>query len=72
MRAVDDAAQRHQPSHADATALVGPTLKPAAVTHQITDLAAGALGGVASYLADQIGEFLSPTTAAAVCRLRRP
>ena len=30
-------------------------------THQISDLAAGAIGGVASYLADQLGELFAPT-----------
>lgn len=31
-------------------------------THQLADLAAGAIGSVASYLADQLGELLAPTT----------
>ena len=30
-------------------------------THQVTDLAAGAIGSVASYLADQLGELFAPT-----------
>jgi hypothetical protein len=30
-------------------------------THQIADLAAGAIGSLASYLADQLGELFAPT-----------
>ncbi|MEQ1615660.1 MAG: relaxase/mobilization nuclease domain-containing protein [Hyphomicrobiaceae bacterium] len=32
-----------------------------AVTHQLTDLAAGSIGKVADYLADQLGELFAPT-----------
>ena len=32
-----------------------------AVTHQLTDLAAGSIGAVADYLADQLGELFAPT-----------
>ena len=32
-----------------------------AVTHQMTDLAAGAIGSLASYVADQLGEMFAPT-----------
>lgn len=60
-RGIESAAQDHQASHTNAAPIVGPALEPAAVTNQITDLAAGALGGVASYLADQLGEFFAPT-----------
>lgn len=34
---------------------------PAPVTHQLSDLAAGAIGSLASYLADQLGELFAPT-----------
>lgn len=32
-----------------------------AVTHQLTDLAAGGIGKIADYLADQLGELFAPT-----------
>lgn len=38
-----------------------PTASAPAVTHQLTDLAAGAVGSVASYVADQLGELFAPT-----------
>ena len=38
-----------------------PTDSAPAVTHQLTDLAAGAIGSAASYLADQLGEMFAPT-----------
>ncbi len=38
-----------------------PTDSAAAVSHQLTDLAAGAIGSAASYLADQLGELFAPT-----------
>jgi len=38
-----------------------PTDSAPAVTHQLTDLAAGAIGSAANYLADQLGEMFAPT-----------
>lgn len=38
-----------------------PTDAAPAVTHQLTDLAAGAIGSAANYLADQLGELFAPT-----------
>ncbi len=38
-----------------------PTDAAPAVTHQLTDLAAGSIGKVADYLADQLGELFAPT-----------
>lgn len=38
-----------------------PTEPAPAVTHQLTDLAAGAIGSAANYLADQLGEMFAPT-----------
>lgn len=38
-----------------------PTIDAPAVTHQLTDLAAGSIGAVADYLADQLGEMFAPT-----------
>lgn len=38
-----------------------PTDNAPAVTHQLTDLAAGGIGQAASYLADQLGEMFAPT-----------
>jgi len=38
-----------------------PTLDAPEPTRQIADLAAGAIGSVASYLADQLGELFAPT-----------
>jgi len=37
-----------------------PTESAPAVTHQLTDLAAGAIGSAANYLADQLGEMFAP------------
>ena len=40
-----------------------PTLPPGVpeTTRQLSDLAAGAIGSAASYLADQMGEMFAPT-----------
>ena len=38
-----------------------PTANAPSVTHQLTDLAAGGIGQVASYVADQLGELFAPT-----------
>ncbi|MBK9080341.1 MAG: hypothetical protein IPL91_15185 [Hyphomicrobium sp.] len=38
-----------------------PTDAAPAVTHQLSDLAAGSIGKVADYLADQLGELFAPT-----------
>ena len=38
-----------------------PTLEAPAVTHQVSDLAAGAIGSAANYIADQLGELFAPT-----------
>ena len=38
-----------------------PTLEALEVTRQISDLAAGAIGSAANYLADQLGELFAPT-----------
>ena len=42
-------------------ASVDPVLETPEVTRQIADLAAGGIGQVASYLADQLGELFAPT-----------
>lgn len=39
----------------------GPLPEAAPITRQISDLAAGAIGSVASYLADELGEAFAPT-----------
>lgn len=41
--------------------VIGPDIEAPEVTRQIADLAAGAIGSVASYLADQLGELFAPT-----------
>ena len=41
--------------------VVMPTVEAPEVTRQIADLAAGGIGQVASYLADQLGEMFAPT-----------
>ena len=43
------------------TPVVRSNLEAPETTHQVTDLAAGAIGSVASYLADQLGELFAPT-----------
>jgi hypothetical protein len=40
---------------------VVPTDNAPAVTHQLSDLAAGGIGQAASYIADQLGEMFAPT-----------
>lgn len=46
---------------AESQPVVGPTIEAPEVTRQVADLAAGAIGGAASYLADQLGELFAPT-----------
>ena len=41
--------------------VVMPTVEAPEVTRQVADLAAGGIGQVASYLADQLGEMFAPT-----------
>lgn len=43
------------------TPVVRSNLEAPETTHQFSDLAAGAIGSVASYLADQLGELFAPT-----------
>ncbi len=40
---------------------VVPTESAPSVSHQLTDLAAGSIGAVADYIADQLGEMFAPT-----------
>ena len=47
--------------HTDVASVASSPLEAPVVTHQLTDLAAGAIGSVASYLADQLGELFAPT-----------
>ena len=61
-RTIAGVAMRHRDGRADVAPapVVGPPEAPE-TTHQIADLAAGAIGSVASYLADQLGELFAPT-----------
>lgn len=47
--------------HPETPPVVGPVIEAPEVTRQIADLAAGGIGQVASYLADQLGELFAPT-----------
>jgi Relaxase/Mobilisation nuclease domain len=62
LSAIDQALPAESGAHIDASELS--TREPgqsAAPTTQMTDLAAGTIGSVASYLADQLGELFAPT-----------
>ena len=55
------AARVEHDDRAETAPVVGPLPEAPQVTHQISDLAAGAIGSVANYLADQLGELFAPT-----------
>ena len=55
------AARVEQDDRAETAPVVGPLIEAPQVTHQISDLAAGAIGSAANYLADQLSELFAPT-----------
>ena len=55
------AAQSAEVAAPEPVNVVMPTLEAPEITRQISDLAAGSIGAVASYLADQLGEMFAPT-----------
>ena len=57
------AAVQHQPElvSPEPGNVIAPILEAPAVTHQLSDLAAGAIGSAANYIADQLGEMFAPT-----------
>lgn len=62
LSAIDQAMPAESGAHVDASALSAREPgQGAAPTTQMTDLAAGTIGSVASYLADQLGELFAPT-----------
>ena len=57
-----EAVPRLEPAaHTETEPVVGPLPEAPQVTHQLSDLAAGAIGSMANYLADQLGELFAPT-----------
>lgn len=61
MQSVAETARSENSTRVHESTVQGPTPVSAEATHQVSDLAAGAIGGIASYLADQLGELFAPT-----------
>lgn len=58
---LETAVQAGAVDRSDEHSITGPTLDAPEPIRQVSDLAAGAIGSVASYIADQLGEMFAPT-----------
>ena len=61
IQSVAPPAERAELPAPESANVVMPTTDAPEVTRQVADLAAGGIGQVASYLADQLGEMFAPT-----------